>query len=263
MRLTAGSLLPALVICIGLAPGVSAGPISELYLSDSSSVFVVQGNSVVRSWTKQTTGDHAIAVDGSVKTIGYTSGAQGHEYTLAGVQTGLTATNTLGYAFLDGTTDGSHIYSPHYNNGGEIYRFDNDWSNPQLMFSTGLSAELSITFDPTDDTLWVKQWSNTSVFHYSMTGTLLGSFVTNHALNTALALDHADNTLWMYQRNDGILSQYDKGGTLLETVDIAALGNRNFHGGEFDFASLPEPSTALLMGLGLVGLAASRRRRVS
>ncbi len=192
------------------------------------------------------------------------------EYTLAGGATGTTYANTAGGSFFDGTTDGTYNYAAKFSSGG-IWRFDSDWTNGSFLFDVGgVGHEITTTYDNSDNTLWVHNWTSTLMQHFDMTGNLLGSFETDIVGGSSLALDHADGTLWMATHGStGQLRQYSKAGVLLDTVTITGLPtNGNMLGGEFDFAGASndtgqvlEPASLAIFGIGSLGLVAGGIRR--
>jgi hypothetical protein len=130
-----------------------AGPINELYLTTGSQVFVIQGNNIVRSWnTVNPFQEIPLAVEQTVRTLGFMPGGQGAEYSLGGTPTGPIYTNTVPLSFVqltDGTTDGKFNYAVDFEGTG-VWRFNRDWSDPHLLFSNRIpfTQFVGITFDP-------------------------------------------------------------------------------------------------------------------
>jgi hypothetical protein len=254
-------LIAAFIMCAEAL----ADPLSPYYLTagDNGMNWVVQGNAVINSWSQQhpeNLGEYAIAVASHVRTLGNgnpSSRHPGSEYTLAGIYTGTDFPYPVANAaFYDGATDGTHNYSVDYESGGGVYQFDADWTNPNLLFSVPPSY-LGITYDATNDSLWLSQFGGSIVANYSLSGTLLSSFVTSLGSITALALDPADNTLWMgSQGTQGTFYQYSKAGVQLDTVFYASLQSQNTLGGEFRL--VPEPASLFL---GLTAVALIRHRK--
>src|ERR1051326_9422068 len=87
----------------------AAGPVSKLYLTagDQQMIWVVQGTSVVNSWTAQNQHEYPLEVSNTVRTLGRFSGEPGSEYTLAGAFTGTSYPFPFGTGpeLLDGATD--------------------------------------------------------------------------------------------------------------------------------------------------------------
>ena len=254
------------------APPAGSGPVSKLYLTagEQGHNFIIQGSTVTQS-NVAVGKEYAIAVSGDVRTLipsseGSTGGAN---YDLNFTDTGGRYTST--FNFFDGTTDGTHNYSVNYNIGSEnVYQTGRNWQTPVALFQVP-EAYFGITYDRTNNSLWISNFHGTTVGDYSLTGTLLSSFNTTFNSITCLSLDPADNTLWMGSQNTkGTFYQYSKGGVFLQSDTYAALANQNTLGGEFNIAApaVPEASTTvslgllLVLGLGGVTIAARRKTRV-
>ena len=114
---------------------------------------------------------------------------------------------------------------------GGVYRFERDWTTRCFLFDAGGIG--SLTYDPTSDSLWVSQFSTSTITDYTMTGSVLFLFRTGHTQNMALALDDADGTLWLHDRTtQGTFEQWSKSGTLLSRIAIAGMSCQNALGGE-------------------------------
>ena len=219
----------------------AVGPVSKLYLTagDQQMIWVVQGASVVNSWTAHFQHEYVLEVSNTIRTLGRFTGETGSEYTLAGAFTGTTYPFPLGPGTepLDGTTDSNTNYSVDFTSG-DVYSFNHDWTNPTYLFTTA-PGFLGITYDATDNSLWLSDFTGNTVEHRSLFGTLISSFTVPFTSISCLALDPADNTLWMgSQTNQGTFYQYSKSGTQLSTVFYPALTSQNTLGGEFQqFAS--------------------------
>ena len=253
------------------------GPTSPLYLTTYSngpgtSITVVQGNSVIQTFPAAYSSEVVempIAVYGDIRTTGFCSqcGVQytvGGQYTLGGTPTGKTYAIPSSVTWAeDSTSDGSHNYLVDFHTG-TVYQTARDFTNPVALFvAASTNDALGITYDPLNSSLWISDNSDSTVYNYSLSGTLLSSFSTGHNGNVALALDPADHTLWLTNdtgSNPVDLEQYSTAGVLLSTgpyVDIA-------FGAEFDLApTTPEPGTLILFGSGILGLAGVLRRKIN
>lgn len=187
-------------------------------------------------------GEHAIAVHRNrVRTLGRNAReavgltSPGSEYTFRGVYTGTDFAYPIDagtLAFVDATTDGTHIYAVALNLN-VVYQMDMDWSNPVFLF-TVRPNDIGITYDPSNRSLWVSNAAlNESIVNYSLEGLELSSFQIPTGAN-ALALDPADDTLWFTHGFDGTFYQYSKAGDFLGSVTYPAMAGWNHLGGEFD-----------------------------
>lgn len=256
-------LLLLMLVFFSLAPIVSAGPISELYLVawQNGGVYVFQGNSFVRSWGTSASSDLAIAVNTTVRTAGYYySSTYGAEYTLAGSFTGTTYPVIPSLGFHDGTTDGTYNYAISWHTQ-TVYRFNSNWSNGTAFFTPTGSNMIGITYDPTDNTMWLLSYGrgagNNTIEHYTMAGTRIGLFSVASNEIGGLALDHADGTLWYWDYNSSLLRQYSKSGSALSTTSISG---GNYWGAEFRLSAVPEFSSLFLVAMAASVLFFCRRR---
>jgi hypothetical protein len=217
---------------------IGQGPRSPLYLTagDNNMIWVVQGNSVINSWSAHNTEEYAIAILSTVRTLGESS--PGSDYTLGGTYTGTDYPYpATGAAFYDGTTDGVLNYSVDFSNGG-VYSMNSDWTNLISLFSTP-AGDLGIAFDRSSGTFWLATFNGSTVEHRSHTGAVLSSFTVPFTSITCLALDPADGTLWMgSQDTQGTFYQYSQTGALLNTVHYIALETQNTLGGEFPLTAV-------------------------
>jgi hypothetical protein len=213
-------------IVLAVGASVASAQTSELYINqfNSPGMVVVQGGSVVRSWNTNSAGENALAIADTIRTAGnwVFGNSNGAEYDLVGNPLGPTYTIFGPGTWLDGTTDG-HSYNYAVQSGsGDLYRFDRNWSNPQLMFNVGPSAS-GITYEPRCGTFWVVEPNNGLVQHIDQSGTVLFSFTaTPNAIG--IAQDPADGTLWVGGPGPTI-SQYDTAGTYVQSVTVPGIGN--------------------------------------
>jgi len=256
-----------------------AGPVSPLYLTTGSQVYVIQGTGVVDSWPSGEQ-EYSIAVDTTVRT--YSQGNPllsllGHEYGLDGTPTGASYLNTVGCCFRDGTTDGMFNYAVRTGAvGAGIYRFDRNWSGPQLLpFLPGLigGGTTGIAYDSSDDTFWVAEPSPTGnaipVVHITRGGVQLSAFSGGTGSgNVAVAYDRADDTLWLYVTtpNASELRQFSTSDAPGFKPPLSTMTGIGFVAG-MEFAlqrqpsGIPEPTSLVLLCSGLVVIATLRRFR--
>jgi hypothetical protein len=250
----------ALIGVVGLAASAALAQTSELYISqiDANGMVVVQAGSVVRSWNNGTPGENALAVAGTIRTAGnYWSGSgNGAEYDLAGNPLGTSYTIFNGGGnWFDGTTDGRfHNYAVMHNGDYNLYSFDRDWSNAQVLFQVGFATS-GVTYDTQNGTLWVTDSLSREVRQLDMGGNVLSSFfATDSAYAYGIAMDPADGSLWVGGYGSNMIYQYDQAGSLLNSLAVPNIGSA--FGMEF---AIPAPTTAGL--LLLAGLGAIRRSR--
>jgi len=243
---------------------VPQGPVSELYVTSKSEggggksqIDVLRGSKWLRSWPTKNGNELALAVGTTVRTIGLLNAVTfpppppdvGAEYTQAGLYTGVDypmpiPTNGPLVQLLDGASDGQHNYVLDFNNNA-VYACDANWANPVVLFTlTNQLARAGITYDPSNNSLWLGGYSSGVIENRAMDGTLLSSFTVGHAGNAALAFDPADGTPWLHNQANlsGTFEQYSRSGTLLMTQSFTNLISRGVLGAEF----LPPPRPTTL-----------------
>ena len=268
----------ALVLAVAAVATVNAdtlGPAQTLYLGGSSgsgsALFTVQGNTLnlVNSaygyeWGVVASTDKGVQTYAASATV--QNGLSG-QYTLGPTPTPthVTYTNTIPPTTTynetdDGTTDGKYNYIWSIHNGA-AYRLSRDMTDPVLLFSYGDTDQFAgITYDVTNNSLWLSGWGSQKIVDVRFDGTLISSFDTGHMRNGSLALDSA-GTLWLNNDLTQTLEGWSKSGTLLHEH---YLGYYTI-GGEFAFdpatnpSSTPLPPTALA-ALTLLPCLALRRR---
>lgn len=221
------------------------------YESGPTQTYVVDMDdfTVDRQWAWQNSQEAAIAVLDTVKQHGVFHPDLGTEYTLAGQPTGTTypghglTGGQFGRRFYDATTDGNHIYAWDYE-FGSAFRFDLNWSNPVELFNVPGQADfMGITYDPTNDSLWVSGWDLQTIRNYTLGGVLLSSFDPGSMLNSALALNPLDGTLWFSAFGTSQFQNFSKSGTFLGSEAAPA----DLFGGEIVAVPEPRPLLSLLV----------------
>jgi hypothetical protein len=171
----------------------------------------------------------------------------------------------------DGTTDGVRNYTVQYfpdnfATGAVLATATANWSSPiSIVFSTGNLYDLGITYDRTNNSLWILNYDTGIITDYTMAGTPISSFATgkgfsvNGVGSVALAMD-VDHTLWFSGLGTGNIYHFATDGTFLGQAYYSELGQA--YGGEIGFSTAtPEPATFLVWGgLCFAGLFTFRKR---
>jgi hypothetical protein len=281
LRAGLGAVL-AVALVAESAAASQVGPIGTYYLTDysnringASTLDAIQGNSIVLNPSISQYQEGAIAVfpaQNVLRTFGGFNGDVGGEYgpvpSLTVSPTGPTYTNNDGvHSWNDSTTNGSvnFLVDQDVPYGG-VYTVSTTFGGtPHLLFATGDDEDEGITYDATNNSLWIQDLATGVITDYSLTGTVLTSFATIGGVNntgdlaTALAMD-VDHTLWFDNYGTGTIDHYSTTGTYLGSATYAGLGYAL--GGEIGAAPTPEPASLTLFGLGAagIGLAGIRRR---
>ena len=273
-----GTLLPVAVALVAggaRADAIFTGPTSPYYLDNyaNGTIYVVQGTSVTNSFA--VTGSDTpysegrLSVTTTINTTGFGSffglGPDG-QYTLGGAPTDASymAQATPGNGFeqtYDGTSDGTSNYTVQYvtDSTTSVVQTDLNWQNPVALFAV-TAGFVGIAYDPLNNSLWLGGWAFPLMADYSLSGGLLSSFTTDSQV-TALGFDAADGTLWYSSGQTSTLEQWSTDGVLLQSGSPDGLPGVAFLSGDFGPLAVAEPTSLALLGGGLFGMNAVRRRR--
>jgi hypothetical protein len=189
---------------------------------------VVLSNTLVGSLTSDQ-GPGGISVFGDVRFIGQFQGGGGQ----MDLNLNLTGTTYAGLPFrncYDGTSDGEFNYVTEFLTSGNVYRTNRDFSNPTLLFTTGFSQTMGITYNPATGYLYTHDKDRLFISVWTRTGQLVNEIPLNYDdffdINwRGLAFDPADNTFWITQHwtNTGAIRQVDMNGATLQTIFVPGL----------------------------------------
>ncbi len=116
---------------------------------------------------------------------------------------------------------------------GGVYRFARDWTNPTLLFQAGGIGAL--TYDPTNSSLWVSQFGNSTITNYTMGGAGRHQLVPHwpHAEHGAGSRPCRRGRCGCTNRTtQGTFEQWSKSGMLLNRIAVPGMNTQNALGGE-------------------------------
>jgi hypothetical protein len=116
------------------------------------------------------------------------------------------------------------------------------------------SGAADLVVDPTDNSIYVTDFINDLVHHFSSTGTILGQFTTAISGPEGIAIA-SDNSLYI-DGDSTLLDHYSTTGTLLSTLPLSNPGTPLF----MSVIPLPEPTSLTLLTIFSLGLTARRNR---
>lgn len=253
-------VLAAMVAAIGLAASAPARAIPDtLWLGNDRATSldvlnVSKTGTVLRQFNAgSVTG---VAVDPVANDL-YLSDTSAtiRQYDLATLGLETSITQSPGPSFgEDMALAGSFLYRGDFS-GDRVWEVDRS-TGAATEFITGFDGVVGVAFDGTH--FWVSSFNSGIVRQYDATGTATGfEFTPSRPQGgsvAGLAFDPTDDTLWL--GSNGRIYHYDLSGALLGSFGLP--DGRLVDG--LDYEAVPEPSTALLLAAGLVGLGVARGR---
>lgn len=254
-------IIGGLLLCLA-ANTANAGLIDTLYVTDGDSarLAIVSGTSASISSTYVR--GYPLAVRDTIWIGDYSAGNDAREYDLNGNATGNTAAYTPVQG-VDGAANGSTNYTlgNAFSSNATIYSANSDWTGMTSMFNVSGDDLVGITFDSMLNSLWISD--KNSIYQYSTSGSLLSQF-THSSGRGSLAYEVSSDTLWYVQNGSNSIFQYSKNGALLDNVSISGLASNNW-GAEFsaETTAVPEPTSIVLLALGIAGIGFSRKKKTA
>lgn len=260
IKRTLGALAAVVAAVAWLPAAWAVGTTDEYYITNGSTVVVVQGDAVVRSWNTRHGQEFPLAVFGDVRTMGFYRDRTGAKYDLNGNYQGIDYPWQNGPAgqILDGTTDGRYNYAADWSFGsGNVWRYDRDWKIIAALFQVPGANFTGLAYDLRSGNFWVANEATGRIEQYTGGGALVSAFSSGQPRVGGLAYEPSTDTLWVTRNGSSEIRQYDKNGNQLQSLNVPGVGGNQW-GGEFN---LPEPTTPALLALG--GLPSLRRRPVA
>jgi hypothetical protein len=229
-----------------------------LFAGDNSTGFIVNTNTSSFTTFATFSVGYPVAIVGNsivLQNRDDDAGIGGATYDLSGNLTGsIPGQDTAVSQLLDGTTDGTTNYAIQCcNDTTSVWAASLTWQNFTPLFAVPEGS--GITFDSADNSLYVVDFSG-NLSQYSLTGTLLNSYVVPGGIDAGLSYDSATGTLWGTINGTDSVVQETTTGTVLQTLTVTGLSNFNIYGGEIAAgdSAVPEPGTTLLVGAALAAL---------